>query len=928
MLCGLYMGKGVTSGVPLFYLFVGAQGHQSILYTFSSDRPLCEGEVGLYSGENYTGQCWISNSYFFEGNGVQDIPSLQTAKVKSIKLGPKAKLSPFYAKMDLYEYNGFLPPEDAYHRTYQLPIVKSVPAFTWYSYRGAGEPFTAYYKLTIDTAAQIKKLLSKAVPLRVLNSMSEDYFHEDGKLVQRDVYRTTLIFNRTQKDNSYDLPSKVKIYSDSTCSEEIEVFGKTYSIDRDTCATVQPNSMGRVIVTQNTIHHTSGQHRLGAPTLLIQTDQMNDTDYIHVHPEYQMARKLKEKGHQQDAWLNAKTPAGKHVVPDKYRNKANCDALQKAMHNMASTALYGTHEDATSTHQHLAFDARMMSDSHWAIGPHPSSLEFGYHVVGKDITAEELDALLREIEVIDLDATPDSAVVHAIEKVVHVIVHAVEDAVHVIINGIINGIKKAVKFIVKVAEDIGRALESVLKAIEVAIEDVIDFLKDIFEWKDISHTSSVLHKTMTDALGPNGVPHYLNNYRSAVNSFIREQKQHVDADIQKLFHNTGKTAQPTASGSESPLMEGIEKLEWFLGKITSLDGIGGNRDLTMDALEKFENATLEIAESFTNLAGDAFADIEKVVANLANHEAPTDAMAPIGTFLEQAVNTVLNDLEIVADDIIDLLIEGLEGTGRVLDESIFQEIIDSIPFIGKLIDFLEKELHFSIGGPSLASSVSLLYAIPVTITSKLISGGHAPFADTDTLWQTSLSQYGKLGVNVVKAIKEFITTITNSKLALQVGAGDEQDTPGVVSLVINTAGMVAGFAGFASTIMFPKENQTAQDVSVADSALAMFESMLPLMMCAYAKWGENSSFDYGKAQVIVNSIAGISKAALSSVLLGVDPHDETFSKIASLADGVSNASQVFALAGEEASLGSVALIIPLNIASGICYGVAALEAIE
>jgi hypothetical protein len=1039
-LCYLFVPPDGNGKIWLLYTFshytVGASHTASanplVNVIQDGERPgdtLHEGEVAFYTGENYTGECWRFNSHFWPTPDstrptgtwpAAAIPDFAAAQILSVKVGRDTYVDVNNAKFlsnvsDSTVPNGgfgdpkkttadvcftevavndsnvasqgvFVPSKiqsnlEGFENTYRLSSAGWAEFARTYGIIDYGVHFSDSASVTV-----YRELKPSTVGMRVLNSFSEDVAPAAGTGTYEDttVCRTTLTFTGKYDSLSKTIqkPATLTVYADCD-DEELTINGDGTNASRDAGASVAIPKSGRVVITQKAV--IDGTGRMGTPTLLVRTDLMTADERVVIHPEVDLAHRMKKHASTsgwartattqdtsvQDGYSNDPVTGNRYMIPDRNRtNSTACEGFQTALGHIGSVALYGTHEDSTAVHSHLKVDGRQMPTPHWMFGPHPSTNEMGFHAVGGagGVTEAELDSLKmgpdgKPKPVYDAQGhlLTQTALKKLADDIVHVVVEAVEDVVHAVVYLE----KSIVKFVVKVAEDVAHAIVALVKAIGAVVKDIVDAIKFLFDLPQYWKTGKILTQTVHDFLTSPGTVHgarpglktMLDNaidpVVKKVTTALTSAKDKADAGIEHFFHNTGKTAVPTAShSSESWWQEALEKVEWILNKLESLGGghlpatspVTGGVDLSCFTKSNRNNQgkgkhqvllDLQTGNWQKGILDAGIETIEGVAHSLTAHGAPTNALAVIGDFIEKILNEVMALPEEVVTEIKKILDSSITYVQQQLDAG----LVTLLPEIGGLIEWLLKKVGLAKKyEPTVLEVVSFVCAIPLVIASAIANGeDHAdPLKGTvtGTLWlekpqlKAALKDVdASLPVlsHLVSGIEQLLAAKDNAQLMIKVGA-NEGDSPGGFDTALAVIKSVYALTSNILHTVHLDTSDTEEDLEIAAAWSALAPKIADAVATGLARFDKGlDGPTLAKAHVVINAISGAMTLGFTTALLKQDSSTDFNGRLADIYDGLGNVLQLLAFVGDEDGVAEVGAVIVgiLDVGSSVSHFVEA-----
>ncbi|MEL6778148.1 MAG: LamG domain-containing protein [Cyanobacteria bacterium J06597_16] len=670
---------------------------------------LAPGEVALYENVAYHGKTWIlsnnakdSSKEKADGNHTRftDFQGLND-QASSLRLGPDTGVT-LFKNLDHQA-------ADANREEAIEDIVKNVPDLK-------------KTQIGNDTASSLK-IFNTIAPEGIFTSftskLSQDYRMVGNTLEEFSSYRTMLRFE----------PGAGEVEVSATDLTEIEVEGTTYQIDEVRSVTLSPNALNVIMI-------TSEADGLNTPGLKLRTRQMAPGTQVVIFPN--------KEAHQQIATLedgaiwNATDAQGNLIVDRNAHSKEEVASVQNTIKRVMATVAYADGAPVANTGKRVQSLNRSVGadtiDNPW-------ELTFG--TVGESKVSPSEWKQLRSLatsgeEDSDLDTgslnTGSLAArsvsgrrsgrrigkriggrfKRAIKKAISVVIGTVKNVVHVLVKtaeGIID-------FVVDTAEKVAEFVETVVEKVVKGIKKFIEFLQFLFNWDDILDTQRYLKKTINTSL--DSAKQLAEDAKPHVTSFVDDLQDSVEDGMNRLVKTLGgKPSEVEASGFEIP-----EALEWFLSKllavvtkspfgiISELLGGGSNQSESEDSpLVSFVSQMLEAFEDAIG-AGLRLSEgmLDSIQTLIANPREPEAALIVIIEAFRDTVIQVLDAVENVALGLLDVV-------GAAID--LFKDFLNAairIPFISDLLDFI------GVGKLTVLNLATIVLAIPVTVTAKLVTG--------------------------------------------------------------------------------------------------------------------------------------------------------------------------------------------------------------
>ncbi|MEM1251121.1 MAG: LamG-like jellyroll fold domain-containing protein [Cyanobacteria bacterium P01_H01_bin.21] len=283
-----------------------------------------------------------------------------------------------------------------------------------------------------------------------------------------------------------------------------------------------------------------------------------------------------------------------------------------------------------------------------------------------------------------------------------------EDAVNILVDTA----QGVFRFVVDTVEKVAEFVEAVVEKVVESIKQFIEFLQFLFDWGDILDTQRYLKRAINTSL--DSAKQLAVNAKPHVKTFVDDLQDGVEDGMNQLVEKLGgKPSEVEESGFEMP-----EELEWFLDKF-----LGGSKSSDSEATSGSGSGDSPLA-SFVRQMLEAFEDAigaglrlsegmsDSIQALIANPREPEVALIIIIEALRDAIIQSLDAVENVALGLLDVV-------GLAID--LFKDLLNKeirIPFISDLLDFI------GVGKLTVLNLATIVLAIPVTITAKLVTGQH------------------------------------------------------------------------------------------------------------------------------------------------------------------------------------------------------------
>lgn len=981
----------------------------------TAERPngvLYEGEVAFFTEPNYQGEVMIVNDQTpFLTEEVSKItghdqdskiwklfPDSADPKIGSYKVGPNTTFALSGVKQLTYQVNDITNRYD-YKINGEENLTNNIIKFEG-KVKG-NLPFDIDLPVHFTTSnpslaeiegrvnLSIKRTLSpEQEGLTILTNLSEDYRPgPGGEPEEFSAFRTTIKLapayfnapNRAKRDlyiySGIDRPMTIHVLND-----------KTHEMD---AVTIKPPQMGRApyykytfdencrfvirqdaipLVDGNSKDDPNGIKHLAPSKLLVRTGDMLETEFLTIHPEIAFHQRMIDKFHEdKDPLADAKVGSGYLVKNEKIRTDPQArKSAQKAILNLAKSAVHGAHRSHHGTQSHVYYDGGRMEHDHWVFGQHPNDAnKFGYFPVKENtpihaaLQAKEAGktfATDKQYNVEWLDGSPASCK-KVIEKIgegfKYVVVKAVEgiekaakwviDKAKKLIEVTIHFAENAVRFIVDTVEKMGHAIVSVFKAIETAIEDAVKWIRMALDfplyWKmgkviTNSFDSMVMGNTAQDP----GLRYQITKVKNGLDNKLNNFKKTIDQDLMNAFKNTGKAAAPTAPHKN----EAIEVLEWFLDHLVKLvtkspdtliskiaqkafnDAENLNNPFTNinDSINKYASAVSPYSNSFSTVSGA-----------LSHHAAPIDALQPIGQLIKDLFDLMFTTFETkVVDGIFNFVDQAIIHLDELSKIDILDIILSGLGFIGKLIKKLIDAILPDISKVDIKGLVGLLYGIPVTIAYKAKFGmGEQPFEEGTNLWTKELSGNNpqlSYTLDFLRGVGRLIAippTLIN--LAAASGKGGSIPEAGKqVGKFLVYSSMIGSTGAIIANLKLAHKEQSGirHEVGEVRAWTGIVSSLLALLGTLSGPKAKFQLVSDPKVKIVLKSLAGVVVLG-ATVRLLVD-HAQSDAGTASIlldsaviAEALGNLCQILGIDGGDPALAAGGLVTTLYGTSAVLY---------
>ena len=683
---------------------------------------LSEGEVALYQHVQYHGPVWIlsDNSADLAGDfaNLEHFFGLNNT-TSSIRLGPDTGVTLFANENQKVNKD---------QRETQIEDFVD------------NQPNLIESQLGNDNISSLKifkRLSASELFTSVTSKLSQDYRMVNDKLEDFSAYRTILRLD----------PEVKSVEVSATDLTTIEVEDEIYEIDEVRSITLKPNLLNQIMI-------TSEADGIDTPALKFRTQDMAENERVVVSPAQEVQRQIAEL--EDDALWNAKDAQGKLIVDQKKHTKEEVASVQNTIKRVMSSAT-------------VKKEALTEKDtSPWAInftpasGNTPSSRKAAVKGATKpvktsvrasvtankvnknaiweeELKQNEFDRLLLQTDKPTTAPPSSSSLValrgarglslRSIGSVFRGIRDSVKKATKVVIgfaNNVMNAIVevagKIVRFVLDTAQKIAEFVQAVVEKVVESIKQFVEFLRFLFDWKDILKTQRFIKDSINSAF--DSAAEFVDSAKAPIADAIDTIQNTVSDSIDGVIESLGvDPSEVTAKKSGLP-----EEAEWFLNKLFGSIGPGKSPLLSVSqkaigATGASNSALNHLKDALSNLvvmAGVTMTEglIDTIQAFITNPTRPELALAAILNLVKELGIQALD----ITEDLIMAIIDGIVAAIHLFKQVLNAEI--RIPLISALFELI------GAGNLSIINVMTILVAIPTTVVSKLMFGEH-PFAGLD-----------------------------------------------------------------------------------------------------------------------------------------------------------------------------------------------------
>ncbi|BAS59713.1 hypothetical protein NIES2135_07550 [Leptolyngbya boryana NIES-2135] len=542
--------------------------------------------------------------------------------------------------------------------------------------------------------------------------LSQDYkLNSDQTLQEFSSYRTILQF-------PIEVTS-VDVWATDTTS--IMVEDQVYVVNEERSVRLSPNQMQRLMI-------TSKAEGINTPGLKIRTNTMQSFERIVIFPDKYAHGKLAEIP--ANGLWEAKDNAGNLLVDRSKFNQSQIAAVQTSIQNTLATVEYVSNSsdkyavDRTVNPKKILNPWKLNLMRSGGIGTNRSNTTLPATTTLSQADFENLlttataqgGTLAQGIfssvgnALSSAVSTASSVVVGVAKDVADTVTDVANDVIHVITETA----GQVTTWVIDTAEKVGAFAEGLIQRIGVALEKFIEYLRFLFAWNDILETQRYLAEAIEVTLRSDRLTQMI---ADPLRDLVGNQRKTLKGDMEQQRRKSAQSSTSIKGDNKQP-----EALEWLFAKLTSItDGGAAGTDFPSDA--KTDPAIAQVGNSFfqefeqiqtTFLAGvESLGDaIAKLIANPSQpHKLLSALFALVSQVMDDFLDllqSLLNDLIVVIPSILSQLLQ-------------FMQVEVNIPFVKALFR------QISGGQPlTMLNLATLLLAIPVTVTSKLI-WGRTPF---------------------------------------------------------------------------------------------------------------------------------------------------------------------------------------------------------
>lgn len=753
---------------------------------------LAEGEVALYQHVQYFGKVWIlsDNSSDLAGDfaNLGNFFGLNNT-ASSLRLGPDTGVTLFANENQKVNKN---------KRETQIEDFV------------VNQPSLIKSQLGNDNISSLKifkQISSSTLFTSITSKLSQDYRMVDDKLEDFSAYRTILKL----------VPGVTEIEVSATDLTKIEVEDVIYEIDEVRSVTLTPNMLNQIMI-------TSEADGIDTPSLKFRTQEMGENERVLVAPAEELHQQISKL--EDDALWNAKDAQGKLIVDQKKHNKAEVASVQNTIKRVMSSAI--TEKAAAINNGDTdvidAIDASNETDtSPWAINfasapasvsnqtsklltasaraSTPPNTKATNAIWEEGVKQSDFERLLLESNspaVVSTSSRPLAfggvSALRSIGGFFRGIADGVKKAAKItigfvnnVVNAIVDVAGQVVRFVLDTVEKVAEFVQAVIEKVVESIKQFIEFLRFLFDWEDILKTQRFIKDTINS--GFDSAAEFVNSGKQPVSDAINGLQKTVSDSVDGVIKSLGVDPSEVSS-KESSLPEA---LEWFLNKIFSSIG-PGKKPLLPSPTEVLSPAGASsgaldhLKDALNNLvvmAGVTMTEglVDTIEAFIKNPTRPELALATILNLVKELGIQALD----IAEDLILAVLDTVVAGIKIFQDTLNAEI--NIPLISALFKLI------GAGKLSIINLITILVAIPTTVTSKLIFG-ERPFKSAAVPKLVEAPTLDNVVISRASLVQQDETPAEADQKDEVVNAQTRQLIEGLGTVSIN-AGLVSGLLSAA-----------------------------------------------------------------------------------------------------------------------------------
>lgn len=366
---------------------------------------------------------------------------------------------------------------------------------------------------------------------------------------------------------------------------------------------------------------------------------------------------------------------------------------------------------------------------------------------GKRSTTATMDQLLGAAENKLQKRWFGESIFHAMESALHVVISTVETTVTHAVTAVVSTVKSIVVTVVDAAK---KAVDAVLQTVEDAIDfvaaalkrlgadiaSVVDYLRALFAWDDILLAHDVIARYLEQS--EHMVLEAVQQSGAKASASIESFRAQLDAkfeDWKKSILGLGSPSQ-AMSGYEAKPRQDIQSN--YLGSMLDHNA----KHIKPDAAPSFPSAFNQGVEQFTNALGAGLENYISGVPSLLESANLQEIFSSPANMLDKGLAFILEIVKQIADAALgaaETLVQAITAALQTLLQASYafcsQRI--NIPIV---TSFYENVVMKGNGQLSILSLISLMAAIPATLSWKIINADDKPlFSEAERTQFLSIS---------------------------------------------------------------------------------------------------------------------------------------------------------------------------------------------
>jgi hypothetical protein len=782
---------------------------------------LSEGEVALYEHNQYHGKVWIlsDNSQDLAGNfsNLQKFFGLNNT-TSSIRLGPDTGVTLF---------------ANENQQVNKSKRETEIEDFV------ENQPNLSESQLGNDNISSLKifkRVSASELFASITSKLSQDYRMVGDKLEDFSAYRTILRLD----------PDVKEIEVSATDLTKIEVEDVSYEIDEVRSVTLKPNLLNQIMI-------TSEADGIDTPALKFRTQDMAENERVVVSPAQEVHKQIAELKddalwNAKDAQGNLIVDQKKHTKAEVASVQNTIKRVMSSVTVEQETATDANDLHITNSPSDKTAGTKLIVDTDnknpWSINfvPEPGSTTTSENSLHKNTTqfsrssiqASSFSGAVQENKTLtnviheesvsqrefnrllsqanstspanSIPITPTSSSVVALRgikslrsigRVFRGIRDTVKKATKVVIgfaNNVMNAIieiaGKVVRFVLDTVQKVAEFVQAVVEKVVKSIKQFVEFLRFLFDWKDILKTQRFIKNSINSAF--DSAAEFVESAKTPISEAIGSIQNTVSNSIDGVIESLGVDPDDVAiKKSNLP-----EAAEWFLNKLFGSIGPGKpsllaepqnvfNSETNSGAIGHLKSALSKLVTMAGVTMTTGLVDtIEAVINN------PTRPELALATMLSLVKELSIQTLDITED----LMMAVLDAIVAAI--KLFQSLLNAtirIPLISALFKLI------GAGELSIINVITILVAIPTTVVSKLMFG-ERPFVGLDVP-QISAPQISTSQISEPQAAQAQLTTLEQAP---------------ILDTVASSTGILQNSAVVNADITLSKNLTTARSVQAND----------------------------------------------------------------------------------------------------------------